>query len=124
MYIMELKALHLSGILLFLLIFIILGSLCYKCIIWENMVGSNLDENLQEGNKKSYLNKDLEIKEEPFESYNSPSVPLREGELYFYGRNTFSPECCAFNSNVSNGRGCACITKEQVDFLSNRGKLN
>ena len=53
MYIMEFKAIHLSSILFILLIFIILGSLCYKCIIWENMVGSNLDENLQEGNKES-----------------------------------------------------------------------
>ena len=114
-----------TSIILFVLFsFIILGSICYKCVIWENMVGTNINENLQEGNKKSYLNKKLAIKEEPFESYNTPNVPLREGELYFYGRNKFSPECCAFNSNISNGRGCACITKEQVDFLSNRGKLN
>uniref|UniRef100_A0A6C0CMP1 Uncharacterized protein n=1 Tax=viral metagenome TaxID=1070528 RepID=A0A6C0CMP1_9ZZZZ len=121
---MKINARHASIVLIGLLILIILGSICYKCVIWENMVGSNINENLQEGNKKSYLNKKIEIKEEPFESYSNPNVPLREGELYFFGRNTFTPECCAFNSNVSNGRGCACITKEQIDFLSNRGKLN
>ena len=121
---MDFNDIPINIILLLLLVFIILGSICYNCIIWENMIGSNLDENLQKGNKKSYLNKKLEIEEEPFESYSAPRIPLKEGELYFYGRNAFTPECCAFNSNVSNGRGCACITKEQVDFLSNRGKLN
>ena len=80
---MKINARHASIVLIGLLILIILGSICYKCVIWENMVGSNINENLQEGNKKSYLNKELEIKEEPFESYSNPNVPLEKVNYIF-----------------------------------------
>jgi len=50
-----------------------------------------------------------------------PSVPLAEGQLFFFGNNSFTPECCNTNSTVSGNGGCACITSEQVSFLSRRG---
>ena len=37
-----------------------------------------------------------------------------------YLNNEFSGKCCK-NSNVSGGNGCACITKEQSDYLNARG---
>ena len=49
-----------------------------------------------------------------------PKVPLPEGQLFYYANNDFDSKCCA-TSNVSGGNGCACITKEQYDFLNNRG---
>jgi hypothetical protein len=49
-----------------------------------------------------------------------PKVPLPEGQLFYYANNDFDAKCCE-TSNVSGGNGCACITKEQVDFLNNRG---
>jgi hypothetical protein len=49
-----------------------------------------------------------------------PVVPLREGELFMWSNNVFDDKCCA-TSNVSGPAGCACITKEQTDFLKSRG---
>jgi hypothetical protein len=50
----------------------------------------------------------------------SPTVPLPEGQLFMYANNEFSGKCCE-NSNVSGASGCACITKEQYDYLNSRG---
>ena len=50
----------------------------------------------------------------------NPTVPLPEGQLFMYANNEFSGKCCSF-SNVSGGGGCACITKEQADYLNSRG---
>jgi hypothetical protein len=49
-----------------------------------------------------------------------PQVPLPEGQLFYWANNNFDAKCCE-TSNVSGGNGCACITKEQNDFLNNRG---
>ena len=54
------------------------------------------------------------------ETYEEVKVPLREGRLFFYANNEFSPECCK-HSTVSGTGGCACETKEQIDFLRTRG---
>ena len=50
----------------------------------------------------------------------SPQVPLPEGQLFMWANNEFSGKCCN-TSNVSGGGGCACITKEQADYLNTRG---
>lgn len=50
----------------------------------------------------------------------SPTVPLPEGQLFMYANNEFNGKCCE-NSNVSGANGCACITKEQYDYLNSRG---
>ena len=49
----------------------------------------------------------------------SPSVPLPEGQLFMWANNDFTADCCG-TSNVSGTGGCACITKEQWDYLSAR----
>jgi len=46
-------------------------------------------------------------------------VPLPEGQMYMFSENKFTPECCP--STYSSSTGCACITKEQVDYINQRG---
>lgn len=51
-----------------------------------------------------------------------PQVPLPAGQMFFFANNTFSPECCVPpQSGVSNSDGCACVTQEQVNYISSRG---
>ena len=50
----------------------------------------------------------------------NPKVPLPEGQLFMWANNEFNGKCCE-TSNVSGGNGCACITKEQSDYLNSRG---
>jgi hypothetical protein len=52
--------------------------------------------------------------------YNSgPSIPLPEGELYFFKDTKFDPSCCP--GTYSNSMGCACLSKPQFNYLTNRG---
>jgi len=50
----------------------------------------------------------------------NPVTPLPEGQLFMWANNEFSGKCCS-NSTVSGNGGCACITKEQNDYLNSRG---
>lgn len=51
-----------------------------------------------------------------------PKLPLPPGQLFFFADNEFKPECCSPPfSNVSSADGCACVTKEQVDYINARG---
>jgi len=54
------------------------------------------------------------------ETYESVQVNPPDGRLFFYANNEFSPDCCK-HSSVSGSGGCACETKEQIDFLRTRG---
>tara|TARA_X000000950_G_C13528703_1_gene502707 strand:- start:46 stop:423 length:378 start_codon:yes stop_codon:yes gene_type:complete len=54
------------------------------------------------------------------EMYEGPKLPLPEGQMFMYANNTFKPECCKFSS-VSGSTGCACVTKEQNEYLNRRG---
>ena len=47
-------------------------------------------------------------------------APMNEGQLFMWANNEFNAKCCE-SSNVSGNGGCACITKEQADFLISRG---
>jgi hypothetical protein len=46
-------------------------------------------------------------------------VPLPEGELFFFANNKFKPECCP--GPYSTSTGCACMSKEQINYLNTRG---
>lgn len=46
-------------------------------------------------------------------------VPLPEGELFFFTQNQFKPECCP--NIYSSSTGCACMSKEQHQYLNTRG---
>jgi hypothetical protein len=54
------------------------------------------------------------------ETHLAPEAKLPEGQLFYFTNNKFSPDCCEYSTISSNG-GCACITKEQEDFLNSRG---
>lgn len=52
--------------------------------------------------------------------YNSgPTIPLPEGELYFFKDTKFDPLCCP--GTYSNSTGCACLSKPQFNYLTGRG---
>ncbi len=52
--------------------------------------------------------------------YNSgPTIPLPEGELYFFKDTKFDPSCCP--ATYSNSTGCACLSKPQFNYLTTRG---
>jgi len=56
------------------------------------------------------------------DTHVGPKLPLPEGQLFFFADNTFSPDCCVPPfSGVSSSNGCACMTKEQVDYINMRG---
>ena len=51
-------------------------------------------------------------------------VPLPESELFLFYNNKFSPECCYKPQQYSSSTGCACISVEQMKYLSSRGGNN
>jgi hypothetical protein len=67
-------------------------------------------------------NKKLESLTQNLESNRGPVLPLVPGEMFFFANNEFTPECCVPPfSSVSSADGCACVTKEQVDYINMRG---
>ena len=55
-------------------------------------------------------------------THSGPTVPLPEGQLFNFYDTAFSPSCCVPPySGVSSSDGCACVTKEQVDYINMRG---
>ena len=55
-------------------------------------------------------------------THTGPTVPLPEGQLFYFYDTAFSPDCCTPPySGVSGSDGCACVTKEQVDYINARG---
>lgn len=56
------------------------------------------------------------------ETHSGSKVPLPEGQLFYFYNTEFKPECCVPPfSGVSSADGCACVTKEQVDYINMRG---
>ena len=52
--------------------------------------------------------------------YNSgPPIPLPEGQLFFFKDTKFKPSCCP--STYTSGIGCACMSKKQFQYLTERG---
>ena len=52
--------------------------------------------------------------------YNTgPPIPLPEGELFFFKDTKFDSSCCP--STYTNSRGCACMSKKQFQYLTQRG---
>ena len=51
--------------------------------------------------------------------YEGDVPPLKDGQLDMFANNKFSADCC--NSTLSTSTGCACVTKEQVDYINTRG---
>ena len=52
--------------------------------------------------------------------YNiGPPIPLPEGQMFFFKDTKFSPSCCP--STYTSGIGCACMSKKQFQYLTERG---
>ena len=49
----------------------------------------------------------------------NPNEQLEQGQLFMFGENNFSPDCCP--SIYSGSTGCACLSPQQMDFLNERG---
>lgn len=60
----------------------------------------------------------------PVMNYVAPSQdnPLSHGELDMFANTQFKPECCP--TTYSNSQGCACINKDQYNYLITRGGNN
>jgi|TARA_B100001758_G_C18402320_1_gene609759 hypothetical protein len=107
--------LNLINILIIILIAgFIISNTCISCIHKENM--ANIFFNVSKG----VHNDKYEKVYEPGENFEKVSVPLPEGQLFYYGNNDFKPECCE-HSTVSGTGGCACETSEQKQHLASRG---
>lgn len=75
-----------------------------------------------QGVKSSWDTKKIPSIAQDLSTHMGPKVPLPAGQLFFFANNTFSPDCCVPpQSGVSNGDGCACVTQEQVNYISSRG---
>ena len=55
---------------------------------------------------------------------NVASVPNLDDNLFFFQDTNFYPECCFTPNGYSSSTGCACISPEQMKFLSGRGGNN
>jgi len=51
-------------------------------------------------------------------------VPLSEGQLFMFADNKFTPDCCYKPQQYSSSTGCACISVDQMKYLSSRGGNN
>lgn len=48
-------------------------------------------------------------------------VPLPNDQMFLFYANKFDPKCCSKPQNYASSSGCACISKEQMEFLNQRG---
>ena len=86
------------------------------------VASSPLNYKLGEGVIGSYDSRKLSSIGQNLNTNVGPQVPLPAGQLFFFANNSFRPECCVPpQSGVSNSDGCACVTQEQVDYISSRG---
>ena len=110
------KKMRLEIILLFIALgFILNATMFCSCLRKEGM--SNIDA---PGPQEGVHNEKYNEVHNRSEMYQSPEVPLPEGQLFMYANNTFKPECCKFSS-VGGSTGCACETKEQKNYIASRG---
>ena len=85
-------------------------------------MGSSVDYTMGDGVKGSYDTRKLDSVAPNLESNTAGALPLAPGEMFFFAKNEFKPECCVPSfSSVSSADGCACVTKEQVDYINMRG---
>uniref|UniRef100_A0A6C0EPH4 Uncharacterized protein n=1 Tax=viral metagenome TaxID=1070528 RepID=A0A6C0EPH4_9ZZZZ len=138
MYSMQIKVLGLTCRIEIIAISIIVGMilgghvLC-SCITPEakekakegfvNALGSApTNYKMGRGVKSSWDTKQLPSIAQDLSTHLGPKVPLPAGQLFFFANNKFSPDCCVPpQTGVSNSDGCACVTQEQVNYISSRG---
>ena len=51
-------------------------------------------------------------------------VPLPDGQMFMFADNRFTPDCCYKPQQYSSSTGCACISVDQMKYISSRGGNN
>lgn len=101
---------------------------CKKVSIKEGLetLGANVDYVMGNDIASSWVNKVNSVDggsyQNPWNKYNDikgTPVPLKDGQLNFFADNKFDSSCCP--STYSDSMGCACMSREQVDYLNERG---
>jgi len=87
------------------------------------ILGANVDYVMGKGVPGNKWTKNPPAMQTSYETNQGPKVPLAEGQLFFLANNAFKPECCTPASPLaySSSTGCACVTKEQIDYINKRG---
>ena len=87
------------------------------------ILGANVDYVMGKGVPGNQWTKNHPAMQSSYETNQGPQVPLAEGQLFFLANNAFKPECCSPASPLaySSSTGCACVTKEQIDYINKRG---
>ena len=49
-------------------------------------------------------------------------VPLPDDQMFLFYANKFDPKCCFKPQQYSSSTGCACISRDQMEFLNQRGE--
>lgn len=138
----EIKVLNMTFRIEHILIVGILGSIMYMTTIYSckkvgfreglQMLGSTLDYDMSNGVEKAW-NKDnvvdgvWNVEKENNEGKSHLVKP--NNMMSFFNETTFSPECCpsaytsrgGLNTNGVVSKGCACMNKEQSNYLNQRG---
>jgi len=60
----------------------------------------------------------------PLSGNTGGKVPLPDNQLFMFYDNKFKPECCYKPQQYSSSTGCACISEEQMRYISSRGSNN
>ena len=85
-------------------------------------MGAPTNYEMGQGVKGAYDVQKLASISPNLDANQASALPLAPGQLFFFDKNEFKPECCVPPfSSVSNSDGCACVTKEQVDYINMRG---
>ena len=85
-------------------------------------MGAPTHYEMGKGVKGSYDSQKLASISPNLDANHASALPLAPGQLFFFDKNEFKPECCVPPfSSVSNSDGCACVTKEQIDYINMRG---
>jgi len=111
-------------------IIVIAGCSCSKFSLKEGMarMGSQLSYKMGTGvpglnvgwdTRAQQVGSSLPYRKQQHDTYQGTNVPLKNGQLFMFAGNEFKPSCCG--STFSNSTGCMCSTKQQVDYVNQRG---
>ena len=78
----------------------------------EGVIGNSWDVPSKETTTKLFQSLD---------NVKAGDVPLPDDQLFLFYGNKFDPKCCLQSQNYSSSQGCACISREQMEYLNQRG---
>ena len=91
----------------------------------SHVMGSDVSDSWTNKQKSHKLNQEDKLPWNVIGSESSELVPASEN-MNFFHKTVFSTECCPSNFTSNGGpgiigKGCACMNKEQHDYLNKRG---